>query len=906
MKKFFRRPWLIVAVITLITLFFAIQLPRARLDNNNLRFVPNDDAALKVSEYITDAFGSSLFILVGLERKYGTVFDGPFLNRIREYVDRVEEIEIVNTVSSIVTADYITSDGDAIVAKKLVDAGFSGTPEEIAELKRRILSWDMYKKSLVSDDFTATQILIPLSIESDDAGRPEVIDNFVVIRDAAKEMFSGMADVYVTGMPVISATINEAVSQDLILLVPLVIIVVLAILFFSFRRFSSVFLPLLTVVIASTWAIGAMPLFGIKLSIITTVLPVILVAVGSAYGIHVITHYRSDVGNRMLNAEEHRELIYELIRKIGKPVFLAALTTFVGFFSCCFTRVVPIREFGIFSSFGVIAAFVVSLTLIPSLLLIQGPRKIKPRFKANAFKANAAGEDNDRNAAGEEREEIDPLSNAIAEGFTAIVRKKRFVVIFSVLIVFVSLYGFSKVIIDNVMVEYFKTGTDINKSDRFIRDKFGGSKVVNLMVEAPDSETLLHPDVLSAIDGLDRYLTKNVSEVGKVMGFTNLVKRMNQVFNADESPEGLKKTGASSQVSEEEGRGDFGFADDDTDFGFGFDAEDGFGFGDFGLIEDSVPVIAESAGKEGERGGETYLSDKELTALLERASEASLGMDANDLVWELKRLLNYEGTSYYEIPSDLKRYGKNSPEELQRLVSNYLVLLSGSISDYANDPLEPTAIKSTVQLRTLGKEDTDIALKEMQNYINANFPKNVKTTIGGVSMVEASLNDLVVQSQLISVIISLLLVFIIIAASNRSFVAGVVGIVPLSISILINFAVMGFTGIKLNIGTVMVASVSVGIGIDYTIHYMDAYKREYRASLGKGDFLKKTYLTSGKAIIINAVSVGAGFSVLLLSQFNILADLGFLIALTMGTSALVSLTLIPVLLTLIKPEFIKN
>jgi predicted RND superfamily exporter protein len=888
-----------VAVITLITLFFAIQLPRAQLDNNNLRFVPNDDAALKVSEYITDVFGSSLFILVGLERKYGTVFDGPFLNRIREYVDRVEKIEIVNAVSSIVTADYITSDGDAIVAKKLVDAGFSGTPEEIAELKRRILSWDMYKNSLVSDDFTATQILIPLSIESDDAGRPEVIDNFVVIRDVAKEMFAGMADVYVTGMPVISATINEAVSRDLILLVPLVIIVVLVILFFSFRRFASVFLPLLTVVIASIWAIGAMPLFGIKLSIITTVLPVILVAVGSAYGIHVITHYRSDLGNRTLNGDEHRELIYELIRKIGKPVFLAALTTFVGFFSCCFTRVVPIREFGIFSSFGVIAAFVVSLTLIPSLLLIQGPRKIKPRFKANA-----AGKDNDRNAAGEGMEEIDPLSNAIAEGFMAIVRKKRFVVIFTVLIVLVSLYGFSKVVIDNVMVEYFKTGTDINKSDRFIRDKFGGSKVINLMVEAPDSETLLHPDVLSAIDGLDRYLTKNVSEVGKVMGFTNLVKRMNQVFNADESPEGLKKTGVSSQVSEEEGRGDFGFGDDDTDFGFGFAAEDDFGFGDFDSIDDSVPVIAESEGKEEE--WENYLSDRELVALLEHASEASLGMDANDLVWELKRLLNYEGTSYYEIPSDIKRYGKNSPEELQRLVSNYLVLLSGSISDYANDPLEPTAIKSTVQLRTLGKEDTDIALKEMQNYISANFPKNVKITIGGVSMVEASLNDLVVQSQLISVIISLLLVFIIIAASNRSLVAGVVGIVPLSISILINFAVMGFTGIKLNIGTVMVASVSVGIGIDYTIHYIEAYKREYRASFGKGDFLKRTYLTSGKAIIINAVSVGAGFAVLLLSQFNILADLGFLIALTMGTSALVSLTLIPVLLTLIKPEFIKN
>jgi predicted RND superfamily exporter protein len=153
---------------------------------------------------------------------------------------------------------------------------------------------------------------------------------------------------------------------------------------------------------------------------------------------------------------------------------------------------------------------------------------------------------------------------------------------------------------------------------------------------------------------------------------------------------------------------------------------------------------------------------------------------------------------------------------------------------------------------------------------------------------------------------SLLLVFIIIAMSNRSLVAGIIGIVPLSISILINFAVMGFLGIKLNIGTSMVASVSVGIGIDYTIHYIEAYKREYRASRGAGDYLRRTFVSSGKAIMINAVSVGVGFAVLLLSRFVMLEHLGLLIALTMGTSAFVSLTIIPVLLLIFKPKFVQG
>jgi predicted RND superfamily exporter protein len=117
---------------------------------------------------------------------------------------------------------------------------------------------------------------------------------------------------------------------------------------------------------------------------------------------------------------------------------------------------------------------------------------------------------------------------------------------------------------------------------------------------------------------------------------------------------------------------------------------------------------------------------------------------------------------------------------------------------------------------------------------------------------------------------------------------------------------MGFAGIKLNLGTSMVAAVSIGIGIDYTIHYMEAYKREYRESGGKGDFIFKTFAASGKAIIINAVSVGAGFAILLFSQFVMLKHLGLLIALTMVSSALVGLTVIPVLLSIINPKFIKK
>jgi len=874
MRKLYTYPWLIAAVTALITIFFAFQLPHAELENNNLRFVPPDDPALKTSQRIDRAFGSSFFILVGLERQYGTVFDREFLERMREYTQAIQEISVVKEVSSLLSADYITSDGDAIVVEKLVGDDFSGSPEEIAELKRRLLSWDMYDRALFSDDFTATQILIPLTIQSDEAASKEINTQFIRIRDIAQETFGDIAEVYVTGMPVIVATVNEAMNADLKLLVPLVVLVVLLVLFFSFRGLTPVVLPLLTVLIATVWSVGAMPLFGIKLSVISTVLPVILVAVGSAYGIHVVTHYLNERGTAKLSRDQHRELVIAVVMKIRKPVFLAALTTFVAFVSFCFTPVAPCREFGYFASFGVAAAFAVAITLIPALLIIRGPKVIRKRFSTT-----------------EDTSHHGKMSVFIADNLVSVARYKKTILFCTILVGIVSVYGLSKLVIDNIMVEYFRADTDIYRSDAFIRRQFGGSKVVSMVIEADNPDIILRPDTLAAMDGLSDYLQRKIPHVGKVMGFTDLVKRINQVFNAGESPEGLR---AAMPAGSSAG-GSFGFDSSTDDFGFG-----NFGF------DDSANNIADypaDSPPPPERGKKIYTED-ELLALFDRAGNVSRGISANDLIRELKRQVNYEGASYYEIPLNPQRYGKESPDDLRRLIANYLVLLSGNISSYANDPLEPTAIKAIVQLRTTGMNDSQAVFGEIEKYVAANFPPDVSVTIGGTTMVEKSLNNLVVQSQLVSVIFSIICVFIIIALSNKSLIAGCIGIAPLSISVLINFAVMGFAGIKLNLGTSMVASVSVGVGIDYTIHCLEAYKREYRASNGAGDFLWRTFISSGKAIIINAVSVGAGFAVLFFSRFNMLADLGLLIAITMFSSALISLTVLPALLAVVKPKFV--
>ena len=865
MEKLFRRPALVVGIIVVITVFLGLQLPRAQLDNNNMRFLPEGNQSKIISEYIDETFGGQVMILVGLERPYRTVFEKEFLERIRDFAQAAENVEMVKSVNSIMSTQYITGDGDSIVVADLVTEDFSGTQEEIAELRRRIASWDLFRGSLVSDDLSAAQILITLDVLTENVGSPQVSRSYVKIREVAEEIFAGEANVYFTGQPVMNATINKSIIADNLLLIPLVVIVVLALLFFSFRRFTFVILPLLTVIIAVVWTIGIAALFSIKLSVLTTILPVILVAVGSAYGIHIVTHYIQDTRDKTLSVDEHRKLILELMRKLIKPVALAALTTLAGFISFCFTPIVPMREFGYCASIGVFAAFAVAVLFIPSMFLLRGPHFFKNTQK--------------------EQTGSDKFSNTITRVFSGIAEKKILVLVLAALTLAISIYGLSKIIIDNSVIEFFQKETDMSRSDRFIREYFGGSKDINLIIQADTTEELLHPDVLQAADNLSLYLTEYVPLVGKVVGFTDIIKRINQVFNVDESPEGLRPMAAYTAAD------DFGFGGFD-DLGFGDFGSDDSGFND-GAITETPKEIHDLA----------QYNAADLLRFLDSAAGKSYSLSGSDLVREVKRLTNYDGMAYYEIPANPARYGKETEEELGRLIANYLVLIAGDDEMlYSNDPFEPTAIRTMIQLRATGSKEIQDVIAVINEYVKVNFPKNVRIMIGGGATQEIAITELIFNSQLISIFISVFMVFLIVAFSHKSPVAGIIAAAPLALAILCNFAVMGFLGIKLNLGTALISSLAVGIGIDYTIHFIEFFKREYKT--GEKDFLRQTYIGCGKAIIINAMSVGAGFGVLALSQFKIIAELGALIALSMLITALVSLTVIPALLTVIKPKFI--
>ncbi len=179
------------------------------------------------------------------------------------------------------------------------------------------------------------------------------------------------------------------------------------------------------------------------------------------------------------------------------------------------------------------------------------------------------------------------------------------------------------------------------------------------------------------------------------------------------------------------------------------------------------------------------------------------------------------------------------------------------------------------------------------------------TTIGGFGYVFAELVDAVVEGQILSLGLSLVLVLILVAIAFRSPVAGLFAVLPLGMAMPVLFGLMGYLGIELNIVTAMLSSIMIGVGVDYTIHFLWRYRAERREGLEPALAVRRTLTTAGRGIVFNALSVVVGFAVLLISNFLPVKFFGFLVVVSISACLVGALALLPALVLLVRPRFLE-
>lgn len=727
----------------LLTLFFGYSLRNLTINPDIVSYFPKDDPVVELFNYIGEEYGGTQIAIVAIEAD--EIFQKDIIRNIQEITSDIQMLDGVSYVTSITNVLNMKDDefGGIEIGKLIDEYELPESLEELQMIKEYTLSKDMYSGRLISEDSKTSLIVCRLDAEADKIQTAHQIKEIISKKDLTANVLYG-------GIPFQLIDLSNIMLNDINVLIPIISILIILALFFSFRSFRGVILPLVSVAFSTIWTLGVMSLLNIPLTVISNIIPVILMAVGSAYSIHVINKFNESVVSNENRIVQSKKALGE----ISIPVLLASITTIVGFAAFVFGAYLEmIRDFGLFSGLGIFFAFVVSITFVPSVLSFLPILKYSSKKETNKKKG------------------IILFMDKIG---IFVLKNEKIIIIGGILFLIISILGIPKIQRSVDMLDYFKKGTNIRLTEKMMEHKFGGSIPIQILVKGDIQD----PAVLSEMAKFEDFLD-NQGDVRNPQSVADLIEEMNDVM------------------------------------------------GD----------------------------------------------------------------------------GKSIPDSRQK-ITNLWFLLEGEdvMSQLVNSDYSEAVIQATiVSINT--KRITQL-VGDIQDYIDNIDNSDFTFTQTGMHIIYKKLDDSMIKSQLQSLIIALVLIFLIMMFQMHSVNGGLIGLIPIIFTLASIFGVMGYFKIPLDIATILVGSISIGIGIDYSIHFINRFKREFQQNHNELEALSKTLETTGRAIIINVITVMLGFLVLIFANLIPLQRFGILVAITMIGSGIGAITLLPAVILITKAKFV--
>jgi len=487
-KGILAKKWLIISLVLMGTLFFGNEIRSLKIDADILRSLPDEDPDARLLKKIGENFGGNNMGVIILETD--NIYQTSVLEHIQLLTYTLANIDGITTVSSLTNIINIKGGDYGIEIGKLVDEyEMPESPKDFQILRNNILNNEMYKGSIVSEDETSTLIIFNLDNNSDvNAIAKNVIQKTEELNLPEK--------LYYIGSPMLLTYISDLMRDDLTNLLPLAFLVIAFILFLSFRSISGVLLPLLIAIIAIVWSLGSMAFLDIKMSMISNNIPIILLAIGSAYTIHVINRI-----NKVSQSKE-TDVIARALAFVLIPLILAALTTIIGFVSFIFGAYLNmIVDFGIFTALGTLFASLLSIFFVPAILeVINYKRKKNIKQKEHSFLTNYF---------------LKPI-NAL------LIKRPKTILIFWMVLIAISIVGMSSIKRSVDIQEYFKKNNPTRLAENIMIEKFGGTKPIFVHFKG----NMQSPKVLKTMIQTSEYMEKS-PDVYTSMSIAKLIAEIN-------------------------------------------------------------------------------------------------------------------------------------------------------------------------------------------------------------------------------------------------------------------------------------------------------------------------------------------------------------------------------------------
>lgn len=503
--RIIKAKWAVLAAVILFTGFFGFQLKYLQVDSNIVDALPKSDTIVQQFKAVGERFGSNQIGLIVVEAD--NVFEAEALNHIQQISDSLALMEGVVSVTSITNMRSFQAENDNFEVDDLISrARWPETTEDADSIRDVITQNKMVTGSLVAADGSSAIVLFYFQ---NDADAEAVAKN---VRDMVKDL-DLPEHIYFAGTTFLTTYVSEIISSDMLKLIPISFLLIAQILYLSFKSTRGVVLPLLSAGLAILWAIGTFVLLGFKLSMVSNNVPIIILAVGSAYSIHVINRISQSLESNNTQA------VLKSMTFVALPVILAALTTMIGFLSFIFGSYLRmIRDFGILAALGTVYSALLALVFVPAIQVLFPPKK-------KVVQTESAPKESFMSA------------NFLKPLYTVIVTHPKRILWVWVVLVIAGIAGMTLVKRSVSVADYFKRSHPVSQADRIMEANYGGSKPVFAVFKGD----VQSPEVLQGMADFQQYLLAS-PYISSTQSIADVVIKFNSALSGEEAIPSDKST----------------------------------------------------------------------------------------------------------------------------------------------------------------------------------------------------------------------------------------------------------------------------------------------------------------------------------------------------------------------------
>lgn len=497
-----KRPKALFLAIGFVTLLAVVQFFRVTIDTDPENMLPADEPVRVFHHEVQKEFSLYDYIVLGVvnEDDPRGVFNPQTLEDVYRLTGQISGIEgvIAYELMSLANKDDIQQDGAGAINFRWLMGKPPYDDAEAGRIRTRALENPLFYNTLISEDAKALAVYVPIK---------EKKQSYRITREirALTAQSSGSQKYYFTGLPLAEDAFGHEMFVQMGISAPLALIVIFLLMLYFFRHLQLVLVPLIMAMLVVIITMGLLVGCGFPIHIMSSMIPIFLLPISVLDSIHILSEFFEEYKKFGDKAKTISHVLHDLY----KPNLFTSLTTMAGFVSLAFAPIPPVQVFGVFVAIGVGLAWVLTVTLIPAyVVLMKGGRM-------SSFGASA-----------------DDMEHGLLNRFLRLAgrfttQRWRIILAGTLILVAVSLYGISRIRINDNPTRWFSRKHPIRVADIVLNEHFGGTYSAYLILEAQDKDAFAFqdPQMLRYIERLQQYLFAN-GLVGKSTTVADVVKKV--------------------------------------------------------------------------------------------------------------------------------------------------------------------------------------------------------------------------------------------------------------------------------------------------------------------------------------------------------------------------------------------